>query len=171
MKQKGQAEIIGLMIIVVIITIGMLFYLSYVTSQSDSSSKDSLQKEFVDNELSASFIQTIVRTTIPQCQGLSVEDLIVFCGLDEQPSRCNQNPCQLLNQTLDHIRNNSLESWGRSYSLKVDFGESSYLAQTPMIFQTDDCEEGTVGRRAPGYQPIPYPTWDKAFLSLAICAK
>ncbi|MCA9477611.1 MAG: hypothetical protein KC535_00505 [Nanoarchaeota archaeon] len=171
MNKKAQAEIIGLMIIVIIITLAMLFYLSYVTTESDSSTKSNIRKEFIDNELSMSFVQAAVRTTVPECGNLPLDILIKDCGLQERRISCaGMTTCEAVSITLETIKNETLDVWDKSYSLLVDYGETSQI--DTLEFDAYDCAEGTVGRRAPGVQPIPYyPEPGTAFLELAICKK
>lgn len=174
--RKAQSEIIGLVMIVIIITMAMMFYLSYATDQSDSSTKNNVRKEFIDNELSASFVQTLIRTSVVECGGLSLEDLIYDCGLEKQLIHCDgMNTCDAIFNVLEQILEGSLHEWDRSYNLTIDFGETSSILPISFPFghvePEDVCGRSTVGRRAPGIQIIPYhPEPKYAILELTVCA-
>lgn len=172
-SQKAQSEIVGLLIIVILITVAMLFYLSYTTNQSDSSTKGNLRKEFADNELSMSFVQTLVRTTVPECNNLPLDILIKDCGLKEHIINCyGMTTCDAVYKTFNNISENTLTFWDKSYSLRVKYGDTSTADDIYLNNVDDTCNEGTVGRRAPGIQPIPYyPKPGTAFIELAICKK
>ena len=169
--KKAQTEIIGLVIIVIIITIAMLFYLSNSISNSADSNTDNIKKKFIDNELSMSFVQTLVRTTIPQCNDLSFDKLIKDCGLEQGFIRCSGgDSCEILRTVSQQIIEETLVNWGKAYSFKINFGGSSDIE--PIVFETSDCSVSTLGRQSPGVQPIPYfPETGTAFLELAICLK
>ncbi len=170
--KHAQAEIVGLMIIVVIITIAMLFYLSYVTTQTESNTNNNIRKEFIDNELSMSFVQSMYRMSIPECNDLSLDVIIKDCGLGENLIDCGGvSSCQIVELALTVIKNETLDVWDKSYSLQVKYGESS-MAEN-ITFSTYGCAEGTIGRGSPGSIPVPYyPDGDGvAYLELALCKK
>ena len=173
MKKKAQSEIVGLMIIVVIITIGMLFYLSYATIQSEENTNDNIRKEFVDNELSMSFVQTLIRTNVEDCNNLPLDLLIKECGLNREIIDCGGiPPCSIVEEVLISVRAETLEKWDRYYFLAIDYGKTSVKGVVD-LGTGDNCKPGTtVGIRAPGIQPIPYyPESGTAYLQLALCNK
>ena len=168
---KAQAEMIGLVIIVIIITIAMLFYLSSSVSKSADRSSDNIKKKFTENELSMSFVQTLVRTTIVECQDISFDKLVKDCGLEEFIISCaGMNSCEALDYISDIVLEDTLTKLNKAYSFKIDFGDSSQVE--PIVYETSDCQVSTLGRQSPGVQPIPYfPEQGTAFLELAICLK
>lgn len=170
-RKTGQAEVVGLMIIVVIITIAMLFYLSYVTLQSDENVATNIRKEFIDNELSASFVQSLIRTSVIECDNIPLDVIIKDCGLAEGLIDCGSiSSCEAVRFTIDTILVQTLDKWDKSYSLQVKFGETSDVDD--FVNSTYGCAEGVEGRRAPGVQPIPYyPEPGTAFLELAVCKR
>lgn len=171
MKYKNaQTEIIGLVIIVIIITIAMLFYVSNSISKSADSNVDNIKKKFIDNELSMSFVQTLVRTTIPECGDLSFDKLVKDCGLEQGFIHCSGgDSCEILRTVSQQIIEDTLVKWGKAYSFKINFGGSP---DDNIVFETNDCSVSTLGRQSPGVQPIPYfPETGTAFLELAICLK
>lgn len=168
--KKAQTEIVGLMMIVVIISLGMLFYLSYSTDEllSGGNVSDSIRKEYIDNELSMSMVQTLVRTTIAECNDQPLDVIIKDCGLEEYRVTCSTpgfDSCLVLTQFLELQVAPLLDEWGKSYYLGVTDTNNKVLARVDA-----GCSPGQVGRRPPGIQPIPYfPEPGTAFLELAIC--
>ena len=78
--------------------------------------------------------------------------------------------CEAVNLTLEKIKNETLDIWDKSYALEVKYGNAS--SSENVFFEQYECGAGTIGRRAPGIQPIPYyPEPGTAFISLAICKK
>lgn len=172
--KKAQTEIVGLMIIVVIISVGMLFYLSYSLSDVgfEGNVSDSIRKEYIDNELSMSFVQTLVRTTIPECNDLPLDVLIKDVGTGAYELNCftsGKDIDQFLDDdVLSPIKERTLDFWGKSYYLAINYNNGQPIND----LGTGDCKPGTIGRRPPGIQPIPYyPEPGTAFLELAICNK
>ena len=57
----AQTEVIGLVIIVIIVAMGMLFYVSYKTTDKR---EDTLYSQYTDNELATSFVNALLKTSV-----------------------------------------------------------------------------------------------------------
>ena len=163
--KKGQTEIIGLVIIVIIITIAMLFYLSYTTN-SDNPTKKTIYQEYAYNELATSFAQSFLETYVWECQA-TVEELMVDCGsLRGGRIRCGAyTSCQKLNLVAIDIKNATLDAWNYPYGLEIKLSSSKNYT-----FIKYNCSQGEVGRGTPGVFLIPYyPDPGVGQLELGIC--
>jgi len=167
MKSKhAQTEIIGLVVIVIIVSIAMLFYLSYATNQGESSTQDNTYKEYIYNELSVSFVQTLLKTTIENCGDVSFEDLVYDCGTKHQIVCDNGlNSCDQASKTARSIINDTLDVWDFPYNFEIIY--SSVRQETIIKY---NCTADTVGHAAPGIFLVPYfPHPGNARIGLGIC--
>lgn len=165
MKKRAQTEIVGLVIIVIIITIAMLFYLTY-KAQPTNTTKKTLYQEFAHNELATSFSQSLLETHITSCQA-TVEELIVDCGsLRGKQIRCGaQSSCEKLEEVVIEIKNATLDEWNYAYGLTIKL--SDYKNYT---YIKDNCTTDTVGRGTPGIFLVPYfPDPGVGMVELGIC--
>jgi len=164
MKRRAQLEIVGLVVIVLIVSIAMMFYLSYA-SKDASSSKRTIYQTYSYNELSVSFLSALSDTSI--CGDINFEDLVSDCGIRNRvicPG--TQTSCQQLDRILVEIKNETLDKWDFAYGLVINFTTS----QEAIEYSTYNCTRSTVGRGAPGIFPIAYyPTPGDAIVELGIC--
>jgi len=165
MKRKAQTEIIGLVIIVIIVTIAMLFYLSFKAKPENATQK-TLYQEFAYNELATSFTQTLLETYVDDCQA-TMEELIVDCGsLRGGRIRCGfMSSCEKLEDVLIEIKNKTLDVWDYPYGLSITFSSNQNLS-----YILYNCTLDTVGRGTPGIFLIPYyPDPGVATVELGLC--
>jgi len=132
-KIRGQVEIIGLVFIVIIISVAMLFYISFQIDNDDSD-KLTIQQEYAQNELSVSFLNVLLDTSV--C-GVYVKDLIADCATKRQIGCDGVDSCTALNNTLVEIKNATLDMWGKSYGLQIKFNDYNNLT-----YYTDNCIPG-----------------------------
>lgn len=162
---KGQMEIIGLVMIVLIISVAMMMYLSY-SSDSTHSSKKTLYTTYAYNELSTSFLNTLLDSTV--CGDINVKYLISDCGIRNRVvcPGTSMTSCEQLNEILVHAKNKTLDKWDFAYGLKINFTTS----QDPINYVKYNCTSDTVGRGAPGIFLVQYyPTPGNAIVELGIC--
>ena len=79
-----------------------------------------------------------------------------------------KDSCTALNDTIRFLINETFSVWDTAYGFDL------YLSTTteePFIsYSNHSCTRETVGRRPPGYFPIPlYPMPDNAYIELGIC--
>lgn len=162
---RGQIEIVGLMIIVILVTMGMLFYVSYSSREID---RPNDAKKFVDTEIGTSFISALLKTNV--CN-VNVDDLITDCAKTNRQITCGGlNSCEQLNQTVRDVLNNTLEVWDLPYEFTIRLTQDR--TEPPFLsYNRYNCTEETTGMRAPGFFLIPlHPTGDHAIVKLGICA-
>lgn len=166
MRTQAQTETIGLIIIVLILAVAMLFYLSYTTQQAGANEKENLYTSYTHNEMAVSLLQTLLKTTIQDCAGVSFEDLVYDCGTKRQII-CSDGTgsCQKANETARLILNRTLDEWDLAYGFSITY--SAALREDVISY---NCTSQTVGRAAPGLFLVPYfPLVGNAKLELGIC--
>ncbi|MFH0701889.1 MAG: hypothetical protein V2A62_05650 [Candidatus Woesearchaeota archaeon] len=130
-SKKAQMEMIGLVVIVILITIGMLFMAQFAFKE------DKQKKIFTRELLAYSTMSALMKTTISDstcASGYGVEtspqiekDLLEDCA-DNQDTRencgdsmyqCgNTHSCCYLNQIMTALLDETLGKWGKRYELK-----------------------------------------------------
>ena len=101
MNKKGQEEMVGFALIIIIVSVILLVFLGFFLTKNNSQSVQSYEAE--------SFVQSMLQYR-SQCQNyygyISVKDLIFMCDSD---TLCNagQDSCEILNSTLNGILSNS----------------------------------------------------------------
>ena len=100
-NKKGQEEMVGFALIIIIVSVIILAFLGFFLSKSGSQSIQSYEAQ--------SFIQSMLQTST-QCQDyygyVSVQDLILMCSSDSQCTN-SMDSCNVLNSTLSGILDQS----------------------------------------------------------------
>lgn len=109
---KGQMEIMGLAIIVVLITLGVLFAITTMSREETSTAE-----EFEQQNLAAGFLNTLLGTNTG-CVNATVRDLIRDCAqrgslrcdpiYDPEQMDRSLDSCMFVNSTANVILNNTL---------------------------------------------------------------
>lgn len=161
--KRGQTEIIGLVIIVLIITIGLLFYVSSATNEDITNTGGELYDSYSKSELSTSFLQTLLHTDVAECQA-SYEDVVKDCGRGRNKLRCLDS-CAQAKIVLEDVMNTTLNVWDYPYELAIHYSNTKQLNYT-----TEGCGEETVERGAPAiFITSYYPQPGTARLRLGFC--
>jgi len=163
-NKKAQMEMMGLTVIVVLVAIGMLFFISF--NINSTSTTEEPKQEYNEKQLATNYILALLKTTT-SCKDLTIQDLLQDAALPAYStlSCSGSNSTEYVNQTIDEIIDNSLETWHTQYLLKIKHGDR-------MIFQRNStkCTEQTRAE-ATGYQPISlYPDSNKPIIvTLRVC--
>ena len=125
-RKRGQTEMIGLVVIVILITLGMLFVAQFALKESPQ------KKIFTRKGLSYSTMSTIMKTTVyePNCLGdVSInmnpqvgKDLLEDCAmnhdysLNEYSYHCRGlDSCDFLREFITELLNDTLGTWNKHY--------------------------------------------------------
>ncbi|MBN1376915.1 hypothetical protein JW949_01125 [Candidatus Woesearchaeota archaeon] len=158
--RNAQAEIMGLMVIVVLVTLGFFFAVSL---RSNIKTSD-IQSDYTDKQLSTTFIIALLQTNIKDCPEYNVEDLIIDCATGEN-IECNWvGSCDMLETTLNEITDKSLIKWNSAFNLSVWDNEDNII-----YTRAQNCGRGSTRIRT-GIQPVQlYPVPGNAKFTLTIC--
>lgn len=158
-NKKSQAEIVGLVIIVLLITIGLLFVVKFVILREPSD----IKKGFVHSELASNMINVLLKTTT-DCKKSSVTDLFKDCAAPIPKIDCNDDnipdSCEKVNETIEWILTRSLEKWKNQYEFKAYIPGNEPISSYGSCAKKSDRESTT----------YPIPTdWGTLFIKLDIC--
>ncbi len=99
-QKKAQTEILGLAIIVVFLTIGMLFVVKFLVTKSP----DETRETFIRSELASNILGSIVDADT-NCRGHKISYLIKDCA-EYYPGKIKctgKNSCQYVEQQISYI--------------------------------------------------------------------
>lgn len=119
---KAQTEIFGLVIIVLIISLGLLFSIILLTKPPTSNTqqiKESIQ--------ATNFLNTMLGTTTQGCAGRTMRELLQDCAVSGDTwataAFCDDritNTCQKFNDVSSTMLADTLGTWGRTYAFIVN---------------------------------------------------
>ena len=155
-NKKSQAEIVGLVIIVLLITIGLLFVVKFVVLREPSDVK----KTFVHSELASNMVKVLLETTTT-CKESSVKDLFQDCAAFKGINCEELDSCEMVNDTIGKILTNSLDKWNKQYEFRA------YIPGNDPILAYDNCAP-KADRESVTY-PIPTDR-GTLFIQLDICS-
>jgi hypothetical protein len=158
MSQKGQTEIMGVAIIVIILVIAGVFFLAMRSKNASNS------QSFTDPELSQSLLNSIMNTKTERY--MIVQDIIKDCYSNHNEN-CRSDTisdcCDYAHQTLTNALNATLGKWQRSYRLTVIKGSEKKIEDIPENSGCNDFSE----EEQPGIVFIPPPPL--IIVTLEIC--
>lgn len=147
---KAQMEIMGLALIVVLISIAMLFFIKFsVFSEAPEHKQD-----YTKTELASNFINTLLKTTNPNCRDLTFTELFqdVAKNWGSAYTNCqgSKNTKDILDQDLSVLLKNTLESWHIRYEFNAKTN-----GLTPKEIFSKSYDGGCTGEKTPKTFPIP----------------
>lgn len=137
MSKKGQIEMIGLVIVVILLVIGLLFYVKFGIFREDVKKDDSAaQSAYVTNLMGA-----ILNIKVCESAPIKIEQGIITCFNNEQ--LCGEEACSYLKEQIGEvIADIDLKSY-KNYSIWITKGEENrtiinecktgILAQTTIV--------------------------------------
>jgi len=116
--KKSQMEIIGLVIIVLLISLALLFFLQFSLKKADSE-----KRTFTSAQLASNMINAIAKTTT-SCSQKTISQLYTDCA--ENPNLvCGQeNICDFAGRKVSEILNLTLVEWNKKFRFQVFIPES-----------------------------------------------
>jgi len=177
--KKGQMEMMGLAIIVILISLGLLFAVKFLLSKD--SSLPSPSQDFKTSELGANFLAAMLETKAPyeECFGITFATLYQDCGSNAPVIHCNdgRNSCEYAYDNTGDMLDNSIKAWGRKYLFTAQGGSQRIGEDMILINEVDEfviSSEGSLNDFAatcPNYKPKqqPLPSDEPMYLWLAIC--
>ena len=117
MSKKSQIEILGMTLIIMFISLGILFLIKFNILESPTNVKG----RFVHSELASSTLSTLLVTNVHECRGVNIRDLLIDAA-EGQSIRCggapNPNSKDYSKQVIEGIFQDSLQAWEKVYKFK-----------------------------------------------------
>lgn len=154
--KRGQMEIMGLAIIVILISIGLLFAVQWMLKAPSKKVETAKESVFAANYLSA------LLGTTTECNKRTVRDLLQDCALTQGATKCaEQTSCEYAHDIMGKIFNSTLEKWNYDY----------YFFVTGSAIEQESLKFGNVckGARERKEHPLPVTPEFEIKLTLDIC--
>ena len=130
-------EIMGLVVIVILITLGMFFVVKFMITKQPSDVKQS----YTRTEVAANILNTMLKTTAIDCYGMTVTQLLQDCAvnhnIENSQALCDnqKRSCAYTKEIIESIFEGTLVEWGnQNFDLKVKTQEENILHCT-----NEDC--------------------------------
>jgi hypothetical protein len=110
-------EIFGLVIIIILVTLGLLFAVIVLTRPA------STQVSYVKESIMASnFLNTMLSTSAIGCGSRTVRNLLQDCGKSSTPSVCSNglNTCEFARAVITQMLDSTLKDWGKDYQFSIE---------------------------------------------------
>ncbi|MEM4246721.1 MAG: hypothetical protein QXR48_00505 [Candidatus Woesearchaeota archaeon] len=110
-RVKGQMEIMGLAIIIILVMLGLLFTVTWLL-KSPATKPVQKAKESV---LAANFLSTMLGTTT-ECNKRTVAELLRDCALTQGATKCGAlTSCEYVHNVIEDILNSTMNVWRKDY--------------------------------------------------------
>lgn len=141
-SKKAQMEIIGLVVIVILISLGMLFLVQFALKEKPDG------ESFTRKGLAFSTMSTLMKTTV-ECQSerknLSMRELLAECA-ENRPGAgfpftrtCNRaDSCVAFEERSQNLLQQTLGSWGKQYEFTARRSQG-IQEETVLSFQENAC--------------------------------
>ena len=118
--RKGQLEMMGLAVVVILISIAMLFAIRFVVLKEPAQYK----KEYTNTQLAANMLSALLRTTINECTDLEFRELYKDCAKsypDRGSITCDtsEDSCGYIKRKTGEILNSTLGKWHKDFEFNA----------------------------------------------------
>ena len=155
-------EIMGLAIIVILVSVGILFAIRFVVLREPASYKQG----YTQSELASNLLSSMLRITAKDCRSMSFTEVFQHCTrnpstVDLMCKHPDRTTCQFIEHEVKDLFNQTLNAWSIRYE---------FIARTSSRDLFRDGEECPRGFKSKQY-PIPVdPTGQNTlFVILNIC--
>ncbi len=132
MRKKSQMEIMGLVIIVILITLGLFFVVRFMITKQPSE----IKKYYTRTETTANILNSLLKTNSKDCYGMTTTQLLQDCA--ENKDTLNQIKCENEQYSCDHalyiiktIFDATLKEWGdQNFDFKASVNNNLILNYT-----------------------------------------
>ncbi|HLD88711.1 MAG TPA: hypothetical protein VI894_00745 [Candidatus Nanoarchaeia archaeon] len=158
--RKGQMEIMGLAMIVILLSVGLLFYLRFSISKPEQQAKE----EFTKSERASNMLSSLLSTTT-DCRDASIKSLLVDCAGNPTIFCSGKSSCEYSYGLIDKLFNKTIKSWKAKYDFTVSV-KTSGSQRRIMRVNSSAC----YGERETKFETIPlYPNPGNLEARLEIC--
>ena len=111
---KGQMEIMGLVIIIILISLAILFVLQFIILRPQSD----LRESFTHKEIAANTVNSMLDTTT-DCRDMALSQLLIDCTEGGYIQCPTGNSCNHASNIINTILEGTLDQWNKEYSLTI----------------------------------------------------
>lgn len=153
-EKKAQTEMLGIAIVVILISIGILFI---VSNSLRSSGQMSQKQEYSEKQLATNILASMLSTST-NCSNDRISTLLIDCGKDPYSRQCGpedvmgittpytlagfSNVCVFLNDTIAVLLNSTLQKWNKKYEFKA-YSSSAASPELHIVNRIGECLDGT----------------------------
>lgn len=135
--KRGQLEMIGLAIVVILLTLGLLFVLKFIVLKKPST----LRQEVTESQMASNLIGSMLKTTT-HCKEMTIGELIQDCGnwydVEAKQVVCDKDiqgnvltsgqriSCKFLNETLEVILAGTIQKQRRNFDFRIFRNKDEY---------------------------------------------
>lgn len=136
-------EIIGLVIIIILLTLGLLLVVRFVVLKPEST----IRRTQTESQMAANFLNTLLQTSTG-CSKQQVRSLIQNCATRNDAGCLGLDACTYVNRTIALILAQTFDDWGKSYNLTISGTDTNFVGG--LTFSRGDCS----GEREAKFSPI-----------------
>jgi len=128
LSKKSQLEVLGLAIVVILITLGVLFVIRFIVFKEPTE----IRKSYIKTELASNMLNTLIRTDTT-CRSKSITELLQDCASNPPNGSIDcgsDHSCKFLNETIEIITNKTLRKWNQDYQFDVWLEDGTVLIHT-----------------------------------------
>ena len=131
-KKKGQVEIVGLLIIVIMISIILLFALKSMFGQNKNT-----QSKYIQSTIASSFVGSMLNTNSLCTKDTNMEKVLIDCAKHPTTGgstefKCGDDgmkSCEFAGLIIEGMLNDTLKVWKRPYEFKVKSPEEGIIIE------------------------------------------
>jgi hypothetical protein len=126
--RKGQLEMIGLIIIVIIVITAMLIY----TVNKMSHPVENIKRVYVNNEIATNLLLSMTKANVEECPSYALSELVSDCAREYHRIICNGlTSCEQANKTIALMINKTLDEFMMNYNLTISGTDISFIKGCP----------------------------------------
>lgn len=119
-------EILGLAIVIVLLILGMVFVVKFIALKKPST----IKQEVAQSELATGYLSTYLGTSVAECNGLSISELIQDCAVNGGitcPSAMGDplSSCDKAKEVASIIFSRTFDKWKVRYELRASLSSQS----------------------------------------------
>ncbi len=173
--KKAQMEMLGLAVIVVVVSIGMLYVFAFIVNRPAAF----IHPKFMQKEVSQNFLIAISKTTT-DCKGQSVVELLRDCATNKEmccvenpDNSCGLDSCTEVNGVIGDTLERMLKTWQLPYRFRAYINDPLANPVLPLTaldpkFSNLGCNENK-DQEAPGILHIPLENKLQLTMMLEVC--
>lgn len=151
----------GLVIVVILISLGMLFLLKFVVFKPVGEERTT----FTRSQMATNTMNVLLLTTTDCRAGadLKISELIQMCVDSNEYCDNNMGVCEFVELQIGEILNSTLLEWKKNYLL------TAYLPESPGNSLISVKNQGCPGEKNTHFQPWPRLVSGQIFIRLEVC--